>query len=178
MANEYPVEASTTIKSPIDWAKVNPVGAQETSQGGHPLIQASREGMMKGTEDLARSLEERFAQPNWLKVSAAFAKPQLGGFGASFGSAMNELGAQEEARRSIAPTVARLNAPPLAVMSPRLKLLLANTFNRSASCSKKSTTHCVRKNQIQKHGLRAKCRACTSTTQRRQLLKPSSKKLA
>lgn len=110
MANEYPVEASTTIKSPIDWAKVNPVGAQDTSQGGHPLIQASREGMMKGTEDLARSLEERFAQPNWLKVSAAFAKPQLGGFGASFGSAMNELGAQEEARRSIAPTVARMKA--------------------------------------------------------------------
>lgn len=110
MANEYPVEASTTIKSPIDWAKVNPVGAQETSQGGHPLIQASREGMMKGADELARSLEERFAQPNWLKVSAAFAKPQLGGFGASFGSAMDELGRQEEARRSIAPTVARMKA--------------------------------------------------------------------
>jgi hypothetical protein len=61
-------------------------------------------------EQYIKNLEDRFANPNWLKVSAAFAKPQLGGFGASFGSAMNELGSQEEARRSMLPTISQMRA--------------------------------------------------------------------
>lgn len=51
-------------------------------------------------------LERRYAQPNWFKVSAGFLKPQLGGFGASLGSAFNAMGENEEQQRALAPTIA------------------------------------------------------------------------
>lgn len=101
---EYPTEQPQG-KQVIDYKKLNTAGI-----GTEPRITNAYGEAQLGIDELARSLENRFAQPNWLKVSAAFAKPQLGGFGASFGSAMEELGKQEEARRSIMPTVARMRA--------------------------------------------------------------------
>lgn len=48
-----------------------------------------------------KSLEERYQQPNLWSVAAGFAKPQLGGFLASLGSASEELGKQAEKQRDI-----------------------------------------------------------------------------
>jgi|GEM_PF-3320797 len=48
-----------------------------------------------------KSLEDRYQQPNLFKVAAGFAKPQLGGFVASLGSAMDEYGNQMEKQRDI-----------------------------------------------------------------------------
>jgi len=47
-----------------------------------------------------KALEDRYAQPNWFKVAAGFAKPQLGGFVASLGSASNALGDWQEQQRA------------------------------------------------------------------------------
>lgn len=61
-------------------------------------------------ENAVEALNQRYNQPNWLNVSAAFAKPQLGGFGASWGSAMGELGKTEEQRRESQMPVAQMRA--------------------------------------------------------------------
>lgn len=92
------------IKSPLDVSKINPVGSEV------PEINKAQQEAMQSVEDLATSLEERYKQPNWYKVAAGFAKPQLGGFLASLGSASEALGEQYEAQRAIAPTVAKLRA--------------------------------------------------------------------
>lgn len=46
------------------------------------------------------ALQHRYDKPNWWKVAAGFAKPQLGGFLASAGSAMEALGENTEQQRS------------------------------------------------------------------------------
>lgn len=105
MANklsEYPVIQD--IQSPLNLAKINPVGREV------PEIQQSQDKALNATDDLIKSLEDRYAQPNWYKIAAGFAKPQLGGFMASLGSASEAAGEQQEAQRSIAPTIARMRA--------------------------------------------------------------------
>jgi hypothetical protein len=52
-------------------------------------------------EDLLRGLEQRYAQPNWFNIAAGFAKPQLGGFTASLGSAAGAYGEQQEKQRDL-----------------------------------------------------------------------------
>jgi len=104
---------SFNIKSPIDFAKVNPVGV-----GEHPYITSAYERMLKSQEDLADQLEKRYEQPNLWNIAAAFAKPQLGGFVASLGSAAQELGKNVEAQRAIAPTIARMRAEVAAGQLP------------------------------------------------------------
>lgn len=83
-----------------DLSKVNVYGA------GEDKLQA----LQKTQEDAIKALERRFEQPNWLNVSAAFAKPQLGGFGASWGSAMGEMGKTEEQRRESQLPIAEMRA--------------------------------------------------------------------
>ena len=83
-----------------DLSKVNVYGA------GDDKLQA----LQKTQEDAIKALERRFEQPNWLNVSAAFAKPQLGGFGASWGSAMGEMGKTEEQRRESQLPIAEMRA--------------------------------------------------------------------
>jgi len=83
-----------------DLTKVNLYGANEEQL----------RNLQKTQEDAIEALNRRFAEPNWLKVSAAFAKPQLGGFGASFGSAMNEIGETEEKRRESMLPVSQMRA--------------------------------------------------------------------
>jgi len=54
------------------------------------------------------ALRKRYDQPNWFKVAAGFAKPQLGGFTASLGSAMEALGENEEQRRAAQLPIAQM----------------------------------------------------------------------
>lgn len=78
--------------------------------GTDPKITEQINTAMKAYKEQADALEKRFAEPNWNRVAAGFLKPQLGGFFASLGSANEELGAQQEAARAIAPTVARMRS--------------------------------------------------------------------
>ena len=51
-------------------------------------------------QDAYNALQQRYQQPNWFKVAAGFAKPQLGGFTASLGSAADALGDTVEQQRA------------------------------------------------------------------------------
>lgn len=106
MAN--PIEKTSPpafdIKSPLDVSKWNPVGDEV------PAIAAEKQKSLDAQEKLVKSLEERYANPNWFKVAAGFLKPQLGGFAASIGSASEALGEGVEAQRAIAPTIERMRA--------------------------------------------------------------------
>lgn len=53
----------------------------------------------KTIEEQIAALEQRYAEPNWFKVAAGFAKPQLGGFLASLGSAAEAMGENVEQQR-------------------------------------------------------------------------------
>jgi len=92
------------IKSPLDISKWNPVGDDV------PAIAAEKQKSLDAQEKLVKSLEERYANPNYFKVAAGFLKPQLGGFFASLGSASEALGENVEAQRAIAPTIERMRA--------------------------------------------------------------------
>lgn len=56
------------------------------------------------------ALERRYDQPNWFKVAAGFAKPQLGGFLASIGSASEALGQNVEQQREQQLPIAQMKA--------------------------------------------------------------------
>jgi hypothetical protein len=62
----------------------------------------------KSLEEQIKSLEERYAQPNWYKVAAGFAKPQLGGFMASLGSASEAMGENLEQQRAMGIPLAKM----------------------------------------------------------------------
>jgi hypothetical protein len=100
-----PVPAGLPDMSKINYADVTPDEAQN--------IQAS-------TEKYLQDLENRYAQPNWWKVAAGFAKPQLGGFMASLGSATDALGENIEQQRAIAPTISMMRAQ-LAQQQPGIR---------------------------------------------------------
>lgn len=57
-----------------------------------------------------QALEKRYQEPNWFKVAAGFAKPQLGGFTASLGSAAEALGEQTEQKRAQMLPIAQMKA--------------------------------------------------------------------
>jgi hypothetical protein len=56
------------------------------------------------------ALQQRYAQPNWFNVAAGFAKPQLGGFFASLGSAAQAMGENLEKQRANELPVAQMRA--------------------------------------------------------------------
>lgn len=56
------------------------------------------------------ALEQRYAQPNWFKIAAGFAKPQLGGFMAGLGSAAEALGENVEQQRAAELPISQLRA--------------------------------------------------------------------
>jgi hypothetical protein len=64
----------------------------------------------KSLADSVKALEQRYAQPNWFNVAAGFLKPQLGGFGASLGSASQALGENIEKQRESALPIAQMRA--------------------------------------------------------------------
>lgn len=89
----------------IDLSKINPTGI-----GTDPEITAEYKNLMEAQKKYADELEQRYAQPNWFKVAAGFAKPQLGGFLASLGTASEAMGENVEQQRAMAPTVAAMRA--------------------------------------------------------------------
>jgi hypothetical protein len=66
------------------------------------------------TEQGVKALKERYDNPNWWKVAAGFAKPQLGGFLASLGSAAEAMGENVESQRA--------NVLPVAQMQSEIQL--------------------------------------------------------
>jgi len=92
MATTPPLSLAT------DPGRINPVGAQ----------QSDLEEYQKSLESQIKALEQRYNQPNWFNVAAGFAKPQLGGFFASLGSASQALGENEEKRRESMLPIAQM----------------------------------------------------------------------
>ena len=107
---EAPLTMLPNVKAAVDMSNLNLAGVNTdkaiTDQWGQ---------MMQANEDYAKALEERYANPNWGKVSAALLKPQLGGFAASMGSAFGQLGEQTEQQRAVAPTIAQIRAQTSAM---------------------------------------------------------------
>lgn len=69
-----------------------------------------QEKLLSSLEDSQKALEQRYANPNWYNIAAAFAKPQLGGFMASLGSANQVMGDYQEKQRANELTVAQQRA--------------------------------------------------------------------
>jgi hypothetical protein len=57
-----------------------------------------------------RAAEQQYEQPNWFKVAAGFAKPQLGGFLASLGSASEAMGENVEKQRAMQLPIAQMRS--------------------------------------------------------------------
>lgn len=96
-------------------AKENMGGLSATmeQQAKLPLYGASEEQLqsLKDAQQKAvEALEQRYAQPNWFKVAAGFAKPQLGGFLASIGSASDALGENIEQQRAQQLPISQMRA--------------------------------------------------------------------
>ena len=51
-------------------------------------------------QDITEKLESRYSKPNWFDIAAGFAKPQLGGFMASLGSANEAMAKNVEQQRA------------------------------------------------------------------------------
>lgn len=83
-----------------DPSKVNPAGAE---QGDLEEYQQSLDAQIK-------SLEQRYANPNYFKVAAGFLKPQLGGFFASLGSASEAMGENVEQQRAAQLPIAQMRS--------------------------------------------------------------------
>jgi hypothetical protein len=64
----------------------------------------------KALQDSLDALEQRYSQPNWFKIAGAFAKPQLGGFMASLGSAADVMGENIEQQRASQLPISQLRA--------------------------------------------------------------------
>jgi len=76
-----------------------------------PLYGQDDERMLEinqAQQEAIDALRKRYEKPNWFKVAAGFAKPQLGGFTASLGSAMEALGETEEQRRASQLPIAQM----------------------------------------------------------------------
>jgi hypothetical protein len=92
--------ATTPLSLATDPSKINPAGAQ----------QSDLDEYQRSLDEQIKSLEARYANPNWFKVAAGFAKPQLGGFMASFGSAAEALGENVEQQRAAALPIAQMRS--------------------------------------------------------------------
>ena len=83
-----------------DPSKINLYGAEPTD------VQEYQQSL----KDSISALEQRYANPNWFNVAAGFAKPQLGGFFASLGSASQALGENLEKQRESQLPIAQMRA--------------------------------------------------------------------
>ena len=92
--------AQPPLSLATDPSKINPAGAQ----------QADLEEYQKSLDAQIKSLEDRYAQPNYFKVAAGFLKPHLGGFFASVGSASEAIGENVEQQRAAALPIAQMRS--------------------------------------------------------------------
>ena len=83
-----------------DPSKLNFYGAED----------ADKQEYQRALADSLAALEQRYAQPNWFKIAAGFAKPQLGGFMASLGSAAEAEGERIDQQRAAQLPIAQLRA--------------------------------------------------------------------
>ena len=88
------------IKSPL--GEIDKAG--NLAYGENDPLTPIYEGIKKNMDDL----EARYAQPNWFKIAAGFAKPQLGGFLAGLGSASEAMGENIEQQRQLAIPLANM----------------------------------------------------------------------
>jgi len=88
------------ILDPSGLAKANFYGQSESGQ----------QEMLDAAQQAQEALQQRYANPNWFNVAAGFLKPQLGGFGASLGSASQALGDWQEKQRANELPVAQYRA--------------------------------------------------------------------
>lgn len=75
-----------------------------------PEVAEAYQEATQARENALKALEDRYKKINYFKLAGAFAKPQLGGFLASLGSAADVLGEQTEAERAIQPTIGMMRA--------------------------------------------------------------------
>jgi hypothetical protein len=83
-----------------DLSKVNLYDADEGQLGE----------LKQSQEDIIKSLERRYEQPNLFKISAALMQPRLGGFGAALGAASDVLGENIEKQRESQIPIAQMRA--------------------------------------------------------------------
>jgi len=84
----------------FDLSKTNTYGTSEEDLNN----------LKNAQQDILKGLESRYAQPNLWKVAAGFAKPQLGGFVASLGSAAEAMGENLEQQRAMGLPIAQMKA--------------------------------------------------------------------
>lgn len=89
---------------------------------------------VRAREEGLKALEQRYANPNWFNVAAGFFKPQLGGFGASLGSAGQALGDwQEKQRESVLPVARMRSELALAKIALGQKMKAADLAQKAIS---------------------------------------------
>jgi hypothetical protein len=98
MANETPRQPG--LNAFADPSKLNFFGAADEDQQEY----------QNALNQSLTALQQRYSQPNWWKVAAAFAEPRLGGFMASLGSAANVMGENVEQQRAQELPIAQLRA--------------------------------------------------------------------
>jgi hypothetical protein len=89
------------------------LSGQLETQSKLPLAGATDEelqGLRDAQQQALESLQHRYDNPNWFNVAAGFAKPQLGGFTASLGSAAQAMGENVEQQRSQQLPIATMRA--------------------------------------------------------------------
>ena len=99
-----------TILKNIEAPEINKINMGGYYDKEHPEIANQIDEALDQTKKYADALEERYKNPNWFKVAAGLAKPQLGGFMASLGSGAEALGDWQEQQRAVAPTIAKMRA--------------------------------------------------------------------
>lgn len=93
-------EKTAPLLLATDPSKINPTGAAPEDLSEY----------QKSLDEQIKSLEQRYANPNYFKVAAGFLKPQLGGFFASLGSASEALGENVEQQRAAQLPIAQMRS--------------------------------------------------------------------
>jgi hypothetical protein len=102
MANPVETSAASPLSAAAfgDPSKLNFFNANEQDQQEY----------QNALKQSLTALEERYARPNWFKIAAGFAKPQLGGFMAGLGSAAEAMGENVEQQRAAQLPISQLRA--------------------------------------------------------------------
>jgi hypothetical protein len=98
--------AETTQQKPQDYSFTGGLGKINPAELPEDKLEKYQGILQEGVQ----ALEKRYQEPNWFKVAAGFAKPQLGGFLASAGSAAEALGEQTEQKRAQQLPIAQMKA--------------------------------------------------------------------
>jgi hypothetical protein len=105
----------------MDMTKINPYGVDDER------LTELRDAQQKSID----ALQNRYDKPNWFKVAAGFAKPQLGGFLASLGSASEALGENVEQQRA-----QQLPISQMKIQMAQQNMLLSNKQKAAAIVAK------------------------------------------